>query len=96
MNEQSQFRKKLLYLFLAVAILLFGGALIYSFIEKWSYLDSLYFTTSTIAKIGYGDITPKTSTGRIFTIIYIFLAFGTLIYGISLIISRILKMKMRK
>ncbi len=45
------------------------GLLFYHLVEKWSYIDALYFLTATFTTIGYGDITPKTDTGKIFTII---------------------------
>lgn len=37
-----------------------------------SYLDSLYYTTTTFSTVGYGDITPKSSRAKILTIIIIF------------------------
>lgn len=36
--------------------------------EGWSWEDSIYFTTSTITTVGYGDLTPGTYWGRLFTI----------------------------
>jgi len=32
-------------------------------------LDGLYFTTTTLATIGYGDLTPSTPVGKIIVII---------------------------
>jgi voltage-gated potassium channel len=47
------------------------GALFYHWIEGWSYLDSIYFSVVSLATVGYGDFTPKTSLGKIFTIVYL-------------------------
>lgn len=33
--------------------------------RTFSYLDGLYWSLITAASIGYGDITPRTSVGRI-------------------------------
>jgi voltage-gated potassium channel Kch len=45
-------------------------------VEGWSLLDSLYFSVVTIATVGYGDLAPRTTLGKIFTIGYIFVGIG--------------------
>ena len=49
------------------------------------YIKALYWTVTTIATVGYGDITPTTNTARIFAMIVMF--FGVGFYGF--IVSRI-------
>jgi hypothetical protein len=56
--------------------LLLGGVLFYTRVEKWSVLDAVYFCVVTLATVGYGDITPTTDAGRIFTIFYIVVGLG--------------------
>ncbi|KAJ5657222.1 uncharacterized protein N7484_000871 [Penicillium longicatenatum] len=46
------------------AILLLGEAAVYSDIEGWSLIDSLYFTDYTLLTIGIGNLAPKTHLGR--------------------------------
>jgi voltage-gated potassium channel Kch len=41
-------------------------------------LDSLYFRVVTLTTVGYGDLSPQTSIGKIFTMIYIILGLGIL------------------
>ena len=47
------------------------GTLVYSWIEGWNLLDSLYFSVISLATIGYGDLVPTTQPGRAFTIVYV-------------------------
>lgn len=67
----------------ALAILpavLIGGTLFYSHFEKWSYLDSLYFSVITLATVGYGDLHPITDAAKIFTMFYVFFGVGLVSY----------------
>ena len=52
--------------------LLVSGTVFYSSVEGWSVIDSLYFSVVTLATVGYGDFVPKTTAGKLFTIIYLF------------------------
>jgi voltage-gated potassium channel len=61
------------------ALLLLVGTLVFHEVEGWSYLDSFYFSAITLATVGYGDFTPKTPTGKLLTVFYIFMGFGLLV-----------------
>ena len=65
-------------LFIWVVLVIVGGTLFYMRVEHWRMLDALYFTIITLTTVGYGDFAPQTDTGKIFTMVYIFV-------GISLI-----------
>ena len=86
-QEHRQYHRRLLYIFLLVVFILFSGATFYHYVENWRYLDSIYFVTATMTTIGYGDITPKTDLGKIFTIFFAFISVGIALYGLSLIAS---------
>lgn len=49
----------------------------YHIIEKWNVLDSIYFTVVTMATVGYGDFTPKTNVGKVYTMLLIILGIAT-------------------
>jgi voltage-gated potassium channel len=54
------------------------GTFIYHFIEGWRWLDSIYFSVITLATVGYGDFSPQTDFGKIFTIFYVLTGIGIL------------------
>ncbi len=63
-----------LVIFFAVLI---SGTLIFTSLEGWSFLNAFYYVIVTIATVGYGDIHPITSTGKVFAILLIITGVGT-------------------
>ena len=55
-----------------VVITLLGGTIFYSTVEGWSIVDAFYFSVTTLTTVGLGDLTPQTTIGKLFTVIYIF------------------------
>jgi len=72
-------------LFTLVAILLISGMFFYHSIEGWSYLNSLYFSVTTLTTVGYGDFSPHTDAGKIFTMIYLFIGIGILLSFLNVV-----------
>jgi voltage-gated potassium channel len=60
----------------SVAVLLAVGTVVYSVLEGWTLLDSLYFSVVTLATVGYGDLSPTTDVAKLFTIGYILTGIG--------------------
>jgi voltage-gated potassium channel len=75
MLNDPKFRS-LLYL---VVLTLTVGTIFYHTVEGWRWLDSLYFSVITLTTVGYGDFTPETDMGKIFTMVYIFVGLGILV-----------------
>ncbi|WP_232829373.1 potassium channel family protein [Tropicimonas sp. IMCC34043] len=52
------------------------AAVVYSRLEGWSAVDSLYFSAVTIATVGYGDLVPTTAAAKLFTVLYLVVGIG--------------------
>ncbi|MBP6470088.1 MAG: two pore domain potassium channel family protein [Chloroflexi bacterium] len=63
-------------LFYTTLIIIGIGGLFYHSVEGWSWLDSFYFTIITLTTVGYGDFSPKTDLGKLFTMVYVVLGLG--------------------
>jgi voltage-gated potassium channel len=61
-----------------VIFVLISGMIFYHNVEGWGWLDSLYFSVITLTTVGYGDFSPHTDAGKIFTIVYIIVGLGIL------------------
>lgn len=56
---------------IAIALYLSVAVMAFSFVfDHWTIVDSMYFAVVTFTTIGYGDLTPDTYAGRIFTCIF--------------------------
>lgn len=70
-------------LLFASATIVAIGTVVYHYVEGWTWLDSLYFSTITLTTIGFGDFAPQTDAGKIFTIIYIVIGIGMILAFIN-------------
>jgi voltage-gated potassium channel len=60
--------KRVMKGFIILLVILTIGTSGYMLIEKWSFLDSLYMTAIAITAVGYREIGPPSSAGKVFTI----------------------------
>jgi len=51
--------------------LLAVGTVVYHYLEDWSWVDALYFSTVAITTVGFGDLAPSTDGSKLFTVVYI-------------------------
>lgn len=82
MRKEILYRRFFVTTLILITLVLFG-AMVYSFLEGWSYFNSLYFTIITITTIGYGDMYPITTLGKVFTMIFPFVGIGMGFYFLT-------------
>jgi voltage-gated potassium channel len=63
-------------LIIFLGVILFGS-LSFSFTEGRSFFDAFYFVVVTMATVGYGDIHPVTTSGKLLAILIIITGVGT-------------------
>ena len=66
--EIARAKKKMFYAVVMLCCVYFSAIEIYHHAEGWGWEDSIYFTTSTITTVGYGDLVPHSYYGRLVTI----------------------------
>ena len=71
--------------FLVMWVLIVIGTIGYMLIEDYRFLDAFYMTIITVATVGYGEVSPLSYAGRIFTSFLIITSFGTFAYAVSAI-----------
>lgn len=90
MQKKESFLNKNSYriITLIALITLLVGTIFYHIVEKLNWIDSWYLSVITLATVGYGDFTPKTDLGKLFTTIYVLIGIGIIVAFTSSLIRR--------
>jgi hypothetical protein len=96
-KEYSTIHKQLAGVSLTALAVLCAGATFYHFVEDLKWLDAFYFCTITLTTVGYGDITPHTDLGKLFTMFYVLIGIGIIAAFANLLIKQaLIKRQLRK
>lgn len=77
----------LIYAFIALISLITYGIIGSLYIMHLDLVNSVYYTVITIATVGYGDISPVTTTQKLFTVTLVLGGVGLVAYVFTLTIS---------
>ncbi len=83
-------------IFFTIVVVLASGTVFYHHFEKLKWLDSVYFCVVTLTTVGYGDITPKTDIGKLFTIFYILIGVGIIASSVSYLLRNRVQKRLSK
>jgi voltage-gated potassium channel len=81
--------------FSLIIFIIVAGSAGYMLIEGYSLIDAIYMTVITVATVGFREIKPLSTEGKIFTILLISIGLGIIAYSISVITSHIIEGKLR-
>lgn len=73
-----------------VGLLAFGTAG-YMTIERWSFLDALFMTVTTITTVGYREVRPLDTEGKIFTMGLLLFGVGTAFYLLTTFVAYVIE-----
>ena len=82
---------KIRYAIMALAVAIVFGTIGFHFVEGWSLADSLYVTVQTLTTVGYGDLPPRSGTGRLFAVMVMLIGAGGVALAISTIVQSVVK-----
>lgn len=71
-----------------LVFLLAVGTVFYHVVEKFSWVDAYFFSVITMSTVGYGDLVPHTTAGKLFTTFYIVAGIGVFSTFISFSLRR--------
>jgi voltage-gated potassium channel len=90
--RDPDFRSLVLLVFLTLLI----GTIFYSIQEGWGLIDAFYFSVTTLTTVGFGDPSPTTPVGKLFTVGYILSGLGLLAAFINAIAEENLSGRTRR
>lgn len=84
LRRDSQFTT----LALLAVIAIVSGTGFYSIVEGLRLVDALYLSVATLATVGYGDVTPQTDAGKLFTVVYMLVGVGILLAFVTTLATK--------
>lgn len=91
LHSLSPLRRRLIYTLGAILAAITIGGVGFHLIEGFSLLDSFYLATETVTTVGYGDVSPQSTTGRIFAIFFMLIGGGTVLYALTSMVQSIVQ-----
>lgn len=73
------------------ATLIAFGTAGYMSIERWSFVDSLFMTVTTVTTVGYREVRPLDTEGRIFTMFLVVFGVGTAFYLLTTFVAIVIE-----
>lgn len=92
--------KRLLYGFIAIAIVVIGGGIGYYLIGggRWTFADCMYMTVITVTTVGYGELLKGMDTteyARGFTVVLLMFGTGSIVFFASTVTAFIIEGDLR-
>jgi len=89
-----QFIKRLLFISALLTATLIMGSIGFVLVEGWSVFDSFYMTLITLTTVGYGEVHPLSSRGRVFASVLMLIGVTTVFVSIAILGETLLRLEM--
>ncbi len=76
---------------LLLLLVIIAGTIGYTVIERWPFLDAVYMTIITISTVGYNEIHPLSTTGRVFSSALIVGGVGVMLYSATALVQYVIE-----
>jgi voltage-gated potassium channel len=77
--REPRFRR----LLFTTSVLILSGTIAMNRIEGWALVDAFYFSVIALSTVGFGDFTPETTLGKLFTAFYVLSGIGVIVAFIN-------------
>lgn len=64
-------------------------------VEGWSLLEAVYMTVITLSTVGFQEVRPLSSSGRVFVIIFLIAGLGAFLYGVVQLGEMVVRAELR-
>ena len=81
----SDLSRRVRWTFAALVAVFVFGVLGYWLLEDWSLLDAVYMTVITLTTVGFREVRPLDTNGRVFTIVLLVMGVGLALISVALI-----------
>jgi voltage-gated potassium channel len=75
-RHRLKLQSEIVIIFALLIVIWTGGTIFYHFVEGLQLVDAIYLAAMTLTTVGYGDFSPQTDIGKIFTAVYAFVGIG--------------------
>ncbi len=94
-NERVSYLARIRFALLAVFVVLAAGTAGY-LVLGFSLLDAVYQTVTTITTVGFREVHPLGTAGKIFTIVLILAGVGTALYAFGVVLETLVEGHLRR
>jgi voltage-gated potassium channel len=88
---QTDPRRRVVTALAVFGLLIAAGTAGYMLLEGWGFLDALFMTATTVTTVGYREVRPLDTSGKVFTIFLIFFGVGTAFYLLTTLVALVIE-----